>query len=206
MRARTRPTRSHIYASERGAWRLERVHALPGLNLSECLSARFARYHRELTVLAPYLSATISSGRLESAKRQRPARAVSLPGNTGIQPADKTGKRGERESLSADNRESEFNDPRASLLHTPLLRSPLRGVPLWNLGLCFPLGDCVSSVSYLGDSVSFFFFLISFANLSILYVQDIYIFLNRCKKIESRIMISLGDFDTIILASLVCRR
>lgn len=40
-RAGTRPTRSHIYASKRGAWP-------PSLNLSKCLSARFARFHLEV--------------------------------------------------------------------------------------------------------------------------------------------------------------
>lgn len=40
-RAGTRPTRSHIYASKRGAWPRS-------LNLSKCLSARFARFHLEV--------------------------------------------------------------------------------------------------------------------------------------------------------------
>lgn len=54
-RAGARPTRSHIYASKRGAWPAS-------LNLSKCLSARFVRFHLEVAASPPvYRHQAISS-------------------------------------------------------------------------------------------------------------------------------------------------
>lgn len=83
---------------------------LPGLNLSGCLSARFARFHRA------YLSAKISRAG-GSAKRERPARTVSPPENTGSgrQIKRETRQRGNESPVDNPNRESKFNDPRSRL-------------------------------------------------------------------------------------------
>lgn len=91
---------------------------LPGLNLSGCLSARFARFHRA------YLSAKISRAG-GSAKRERPARTVSPPENTGSgrQIKRETRQRGNESPVDNPNRESKFNDPRARL------SDALRGIP-----------------------------------------------------------------------------